>query len=101
MQGSYPVLFMSFADVKESSYLQVRKKICHIIKELYHQYLFLLDGDLLSEDEKKEFYRISPDMEDYEASGSIKALCKYISRYYKKRRSFCWMNMIRRCRKRM
>ncbi len=85
IQGSYPVLFMSFADVKESSYLQVRKKICHIIKELYHQYLFLLDGDLLSEDEKKEFYRISPDMEDYEASGSIKALCKYISRYYKKK----------------
>lgn len=85
LQGSYPVLFISFADVKESSYIQTRKKICNVIKELYHQYFFLLDGDLLREDEKKEFRSISPEMEDYEASGSIKALCKYISRYYGKK----------------
>lgn len=85
LQGTYPVIFLSFADVKESSYLQTRKKICNIIKELYQQYLFLLDGDVLSEDEKKEFRRISPNMEDYEASGSIKELCKYISRFYEKK----------------
>lgn len=85
MQGTYPVIFFSFADVKESSYLQTRKKICDVIKELYQQYLFLLDGDVLSEEEKKEFRSISPNMENYEASGSIKALCKYISRYYEKK----------------
>lgn len=32
MQGSYPVLFMSFADVKESSYLQVRKKYVILLR---------------------------------------------------------------------
>ena len=84
LQGSYPVLFISFADVKEGSYLQTRKKICKIIKELYRQYDFLLEGELLREDEKKEFQSVSVDMEDYEASGSIKALCGYISRYYEK-----------------
>ncbi len=85
LQGSYPVLFISFADVKETSYLQTRKKICNIIKELYHQYLFLLETGLLSEDEKEAFRRVSPNMEDYEASGSMKALCSYISRYYGKK----------------
>lgn len=85
LQGSYPVLFISFADVKETSYLQARKKICNIIKELYHQYLFLLETGLLSEDEKEAFRRVSPNMEDYEASGSMKALCSYISRYYGKK----------------
>ncbi len=85
LQGTYPVIFLSFADVKESDYPQTRKKICSTVKELYHQYLFLLDGDLLSESEKRDFQSISPDMEDYEASGSIKALCRYISRYYKKK----------------
>ncbi len=85
LQGTYPVIFLSFADVKESDYPQTRKKICSTVKELYHQYLFLLDGDLLSESEKRDFQSISPDMEDYEASGSVKALCRYISRYYKKK----------------
>ena len=48
-------------------------------------HLFLLEKDLLSEDEKKEFRSVSPDMEDYQASGSIKALCGYLSRYYGKK----------------
>ena len=85
LQGTYPVLFLSFADVKETSYEQARKRICSIIKELYNQYAFLLEGNLLNENEKKDFRNISANMEDYEASGSIKALCNFLSRYYKKK----------------
>ncbi|GFI47403.1 hypothetical protein IMSAGC019_02727 [Lachnospiraceae bacterium] len=85
LQGSYPVLFISFAGVKENSYLQTRKKICSIIKEIYNQHCFLLDGDWLNPDEKLDFQDISADMEDYKASGSLKALSGYLSRYYRKR----------------
>ncbi len=85
LQGTYPVLFLSFADVKETSYEQARKRICSIIKELYNQYAFLLEGNLLNENEKKDFRNISANMEDYEASGSIKALCNFLSRYYQKK----------------
>ena len=28
MQGTYPVIFLSFADVKETSFINTRKKIC-------------------------------------------------------------------------
>ena len=80
LQGSYPVLFISFADVKENTYIQVRKRICRIIKALYNRFDFLLDRDLLNESEKKDFLHISVDMEDNEASYSLKALSDYLFR---------------------
>ncbi len=85
LQGTYPVLFISFADVKENSFEQARKKICRIVKELYSQYRFLLDGELLGESEKQDFQNVSVDMEDYEVSGAIRALAGYLFRYYGKR----------------
>ena len=85
LQGTYPVLFISFADVKETTYAQMRKRICRIIKELYNQCNFLLEGDLLNESEKADFLHISIDMEDNEVSYSIKALSNYLSRYYGKK----------------
>ena len=85
LQGTYPVLFLSFADVKETSYEQARKRICSIIKEIYNRYDFLLNGDMLNESEKQTFQRISADMEDYEASGALKALSNYLYRYYGKK----------------
>lgn len=85
LQGSYPVLFISFADVKENTYIQVRKRICRIIKALYNRFDFLLDRDLLNESEKKDFLHISVDMEDNEASYSLKALSDYLFRYYGKK----------------
>jgi len=85
LQGTYPVLFISFADVKENSYIQTRKKLCSIIKETYNHYRFLLEEDVLSEGEKQDFQDISAEMEDYKASGSIKALSNYLARYYGKK----------------
>ncbi len=85
LQGTYPVLFISFADVKETTYIQTRKKICRIIKTLYNKFDFLLDNDLLNESEKQDFLHISVDMEDNEASYSLKALSGYLSRYYRKK----------------
>lgn len=82
LQGSYPVIFLSFADLKETSFIQARKKICRIIKDLYRQFDFMLESDLMSESEKKDFSQISADMEDNEASFSLKALSGYLFRYY-------------------
>ncbi len=85
LQGTYPLIFISFADVKENTYPQARKKLCSIIRDLYRQYRFLTEGDLLSEEEKREFQSISADMEDYMAAGSIKALSGHLFRYYGRR----------------
>lgn len=85
MQGTYPVIFLSFADVKETSFIQARKKICRIIRELYNRYDFLVQESLLSEEEKRAFAEISVDMEDNEASFSLKALSGYLSRFYNRK----------------
>lgn len=49
LQGTYPVIFLSFAAVKETTYDQARKRICGIIEQFYNRCGFLLEGDLLNE----------------------------------------------------
>ena len=85
LQGTYPVIQLSFADVKENSFDQARKALCRIIKLLYDKNDFLLKGELLSADEKEEFRKISVDMEDHTAAFSLKILSLYLSRYHGKK----------------
>ena len=85
LQGTCPVLFISFADVKETSFIQARKKMCRIIRALYQRFSFLLDSDVLSEGEKKDFAQMSADMESNEAAFTLKALTDYLFRYYGKK----------------
>lgn len=85
MQGTYPVIFLSFAGVKETSFAEARKKICQIIKNLYNQSGFLLEGSYLNEDEQTEYRKVSATMEDYMASDALKQLSEYLCRYYGKK----------------
>lgn len=85
LQGTVPVLAVSFADVKETSFDQARKAICRIIKDLYNAHDFLLKSDKFNDSEKEDFRHISVNMEDHEASFSLKALSNYLSRYYEKK----------------
>ncbi len=85
LQGTYPVISLSFASVKETTFSDARKQICQIITELYDKNDFLLDSDCLNEREKERFQRVSTDMENYLAANSLHALSSYLSRYYGKR----------------
>ena len=85
LQGTYPVIFISFADIKETTFSSARKSVCRNIRKLYNNYDFLLDSDLLNEDEKAMFQKVSPEMEDYIAADSIRALSDYLGRYYGKK----------------
>ena len=85
LQGTYPVIFLSFASVKETGFLNARKKICQIITNLYNKFDFVLETDLLNENEKDMYRKVSADMEDYIASDSIKNLSDYLMRYYGKK----------------
>lgn len=84
-QGTYPVIFLSFADVKETNFQDARKMIGYIIEQLYSQYDFLLEGDLLNEKEKKFFRNVTAEMENYVFSASLKTLSNYLYRYYGKK----------------
>ncbi len=85
LQGTYPVIFLSFADIKETTFPEARKKICKIIQMVYNQFDFLLEGNTLNENEKNDFLNISADMENYLASLSLKMLSGFLNRYYEKK----------------
>lgn len=85
IQGTYPVISLSFANVKENSFQGVRRQICQAIMELYNDYDFLLDGDWLNEKEKKFYDSVSVDMEDYVATSSLRVLSEFLFRFYGKK----------------
>ena len=85
LQGSYPVISLSFSNVKESTYLSTRRKICQIIANLYTQYDFIKDSPVLSEQDRSFWNKISPDMEDMEATMALHQLSLYLNRYYQKK----------------
>ncbi len=85
LQGSFPVISLSFADIKETSFPSARKSVCRNIKKLYNKYDFLLQGNYLNADEKEMFRKVSPEMEDYVAADSIRSLADYMGRYYGKK----------------
>lgn len=85
LQGRFPVLFLSFADIKETTFEEARKKICMLIQLVYNKFDFLLESDVLNENEKRDFRQISSDAENSVVSLSLKMLSGYLCRYYGKK----------------
>lgn len=85
LAGTYPVIFLSFADVKETSFEQAGRMIAQSIVDLYNKYSFLAEGDILSDREREYFYSVSPYMEKHELSIALRRLCDYLFKYYGKK----------------
>ena len=85
LQGTYPVISLSFANIKENNYEAARKKICQILIKLYAEYSFLLEGDLLYETEKAYFRRVKEGMDDSDATLAVYQLSDFLYRYYGKK----------------
>ncbi len=84
LQGSYPVISLTFSSIKERNYEDAKKKICATIQMLYQKYRFLIDKGVLSDQEKEEFLKVSAETPEYEASLTLKKLSAYLNRYYGK-----------------
>lgn len=88
LQGTYPVIFLSFANVKETDYLSARERICRLISEVYNKNWFLLESGLLKDNEKADFLNVTnkkTQMSDEEAGMALHSLSGYLSRYYGKK----------------
>ncbi len=85
IQGTYPVISISFANIKECNYEETRRRICQILVDLYAEHSFLLEDDLLKASDKDYFNRVSVDMRDSDASQALHNLAKYLYRYYGKK----------------
>lgn len=84
LQGTYPVISLSFAAIKETNYENTRKKICLLITDLYNNYQFLLENERITENEKQFFRSVSIDMDDVIATMALHQLSAMLSKYYEK-----------------
>ncbi len=82
LQGTYPVIFLSFANVKAATYKEMLFKITEVITDLYNKSDYLLENNLLNEKEQKYYQKIEPGMNSELATGAIRSIAGFMQRYY-------------------
>lgn len=82
LQGTYPVLFLSFALIKERNYQNARAKINELLVQIYEKYSFLKTSGILGEKELEYYNRISSNMNDSDATLALHQMSGFLSRYY-------------------
>ncbi|MBQ6787257.1 MAG: AAA family ATPase [Lachnospiraceae bacterium] len=85
LQGTYPVISLSFANVKETDFQTTKNRISKIMQSLYIDYEYLLESEALAESEKEIFRKVMYLTEDADATLAIHNLSKFLYKYYGKK----------------
>ena len=85
LQGTYPVIFISFAVVKADNYADTMQWIKRIFAEIVAKFDFLLDSDRVSDYNRQALRRILEEMDNVTAAGVINLLCLCLRQYYGKK----------------
>lgn len=85
LQGTYPVLFLSFADVKADNFPEAKEQIFQIIIDLYAKHESLRDSEFMGNRDREFFDRVGKDMSNSDASRALHQLTGYLERYYGKK----------------
>lgn len=84
-QGQYPVIFVSFKDIKESSYQAAVNAIKNLIEELYRGHQALLNSDAVSAVDKAEFRKyLGSDINNEKLQTALKFLSEFLHKAYGK-----------------
>ena len=85
LQGTYPVIFLSFANVKETDFKTTSYRIRQLLMKQYEKYAFLRESNYLSEAEKDYFDRMRAGMSEEDAPLALYQLSDFLYRYYGKK----------------
>ena len=85
LQGTYPVIFLSFAAVKAGNLEGAKTQIKQEIARLYEENRYLLEGNVLSDNERKIYNSTTIQMDDTMAQNALKTLSVWMERYYGKK----------------
>ena len=91
LQGTYPVIFLSFAGVKARNYEDAKRQIFTIIRQLYESYKFLPHDNAVFEmmNNMKEYRRTGRNdndaINDADLAFSLNELSGYLYEYYQKK----------------
>lgn len=85
LQGTYPLISLSFAGIKEKTYEDTIGKIYQLLSDIYVRFDFLKSCGKLAEGEVDFFERVQKSMGRVEATLSLHHLADYLFRYYGKK----------------
>ena len=85
LQGTYPVISLSFANIKSSDYLSVKMEIYQVIVDLFQKHRFLIKEGIIEGEDEKFFDSVCMDMPEYIATTALHQLSNYLYRYYGKK----------------
>ena len=82
-QGKFPVIFLTFKDVKFATWENTIDKISALLQEEYHRHKEVMHGDQLASYEKEYFTRIlNKTASEVELSAALEQLSKMLTKYY-------------------
>ena len=85
IQGTYPVISLSFADIKATTYASARMSIIRKLVRLYSSFEFVRSSEILNEKDRAYFDSVGEGMTDDAAAVAVNYMSDYLSRYYGKK----------------
>ena len=85
IQGTYPVIFLTFAGVKFVNYENTRRTINILISDIYNRNREILQDKMFSDADREYFRSVNADMSDDVAAMALNRLCEWLHRYYGKK----------------
>ncbi len=85
LQGTYPVIFLSFASIKQVRYDETVIKIKDELIRIYNEYDYIMKSGIYNTNEKMQYQSVCVGMSDTVAQEALKNLSNYLSRYYGKK----------------
>ncbi|MBR0093244.1 MAG: AAA family ATPase, partial [Lachnospiraceae bacterium] len=85
LQGTYPVISLTFSSIKPDTFEKMRLSICRLLGDVANRYRFLVESDVMSEADIAAFHGIRKEMDDDAAAQALHHLCDYLERFYGKK----------------
>lgn len=86
LQGTYPVISLSFARIKERDYEKTKQKMCEILRNIYIKFSYIKESARLTDADRAYYDRmLAEDIRETDATSSLYQLSDFLYRYYGKK----------------
>ncbi len=97
LQGTYPVIFLSFAGVKPlyagrnddqerlANAQAVKNTVKQLLQDVYTGYQDIMKSEIFTKEDRMSFVSVNDNMSDQTAQVALRRLCGYLERYYGKK----------------
>jgi hypothetical protein len=84
-QGQWPVIFLSFADIKATTFSDAKASLHQLLTKLYNDYYRMMQDDRFTVQDRAMFEAVGMHMDAAVAARSLQNLCGWMERFYGKK----------------